>query len=474
MGQTQIDSLAALDSDLNALRDMKADLLRDLDEINAKIHEAEIKRAPIHNDLVPISKLPSEIFSDILLTCQNDQYRTHLYASQVCTRWRCLVQNTPRLWAEIRIHLLPKKSTASLQKFETYLNRSGPTCPYTLSLFVDNKKLDFSPFLGLLTAHISRCNVLEVWVLEHAKASLQLREHFESLHAPQLERLDLNVDYVQDASYVKGWSTTPSIFKAGVPSLRSLRLSGYAGALLPPVSSDITTLHLDGRCIENPSALTFRQMLSAMPSLVNLSLQGLKVDRVSDTVLELPRLRSLRYRPANRLASPDIHCLGALPLKQLDTLVLCEASDLRLFEFPNVKSLVLWDCEFGVAQVGHVMLAFPALENLSLHSSSLIYMALGIDGKPIWWPKLKTLCIRDLVPSEVSMLLRMVKHRKSVNYPLELVTMDQGSRRRAQREKVHVELASLVDLRWASDVPEPWPDEATAAGHDGFWYGDLI
>ncbi|KIK62474.1 hypothetical protein GYMLUDRAFT_72703 [Collybiopsis luxurians FD-317 M1] len=466
-------AIESLDSQLNTLRSKRADILQQLEQVDCEICEAEIKRARIHNNLVPISRLPSELLSYIFLICQQDFPSFHILASRVCNHWRNLAQSTPLLWADIRIRLDHESRVPSLlHKLEIWLDRSGPTSPYAVRIYVECKNLDFSSFLKLLTAHISRCYMLYISAALHTRAYLLLRQYFESLYAPQLEYLGLHVNFVDNAPHERVLSATPLIFKEGVPLLRYLSLSGLAAPLCPPSSGTITTLHLDGVHMMALTALNFKEILSATPGLVNLSLLGIIVNESAESsptsAVKLPRLRSLRFRPIPR-DSNSTALLSALPLKQLDSLVLCEVDGLGQFQFPNVKNLCLYDCSFGIEQIGHIMLAFSTVESLTVEYSSLVYMALAIEGEPVWWPKLRTLCVREMAAREAAMLLRMVRCRQSVQHTLQAVWMDDSSRRRAHTSKVLDDLKSLTNVHRASLSPEPWPAGSIFDEVDGFW-----
>ncbi|KAJ3784668.1 hypothetical protein GGU10DRAFT_293866 [Lentinula aff. detonsa] len=470
------DSVHTLDSHLKSLRDKKADLLRQLEQVNTDIAVAETKRARIKNGNASISKLPTELLSHIFLLCQKEFHAFQITASQVCNRWKDLSNGTPLLWADIRMSLEHTSHIPSrLQKLETYLTRSGPSSLFAARIHVKSN-INFSSFLSLIADHIPRCAHLSLSVQRHPKACLLLREHLECLRAPQLDHLALHVDWADSGPYDRIMGIVPLIFKGGAPSLTSLQLSGIAGALRPPISNELTTLHLDGEYMLDLTVLKYREILAATPSLVNLSLGGLKIDSSATEMeerqtLKLSRLRTLRIR-AKGTDHPFTSAnalLTTLPLNQLENLILCDVDDLWLFDFPNVKDLSLYGCEFGVSQIGRLMLAFPSVVSLTLESASLLYMALSVEGEPIWWPNLRTLHVRDLAVHDVSMLLRLVQERTNMKHPLELVCFDTSSRRRAS--SILNTLQSLTHVSRISNYPEPWPPggNVVLTEDDNFW-----
>ncbi|KAJ3841987.1 hypothetical protein F5878DRAFT_431276 [Lentinula raphanica] len=324
---------------------------------------------------------------------------------RVCSPWRTSAVGTRMLWTDINITLeQPYDVQPGLDKMETYLTRSGPSSLFAVRLDIGDH-LDFAPFLKLIASHISRCAHLSICVQKHTRACVPLiHECLDSLWAPHLGYLALHIEWVEGA-HDRMMYGAPSILKAGAPSLNHLQLTGYASGLLPPISGGITTLHLDGEYMSTLTLLEYREILAANPRLVNLSLQWLEVESSMSTDLravELPMLRSLRIRTDesyHSFTTSTKALLSVLPLSSLESLVLYDTvDDLDSFEFPNVKDLALHYCTFPDDQIAidHLMLAFPSVVRLTLQHKSILYKALGVHREPVMWPKLRTLCIREL------------------------------------------------------------------------------
>ncbi|KAJ3710949.1 hypothetical protein C8R42DRAFT_366005 [Lentinula raphanica] len=473
------ESIPALDTLLNSLHIQKANLLHQLEQLDADIAAAERKRAKIWNDVVFVSKLPPELLSHIFLLCQKDKPAFQLIAAQVCSRWRDLAVGTPMLWTNIRITLENHYDLQPrLDKMETYISRSGPSSLIAVRLNVTEEEFEFAPFLKLIAAHISRCAHLSIRLL-HEQATQLLREHLEALQAPQLRHLALQTDQRYRASGERKMFGTPSIFKAGAPSLNYLKLAGAASGLRLPISGSITTLYLHGRYMQKLTVLEYRGMLAAHRCLVNLSLQWLMIDSTMSTdsdlrALELPMLRSLRIRPTDEAFSPDSikALLNALPLSCLESLILNKVDNLYSFEFPNVKELSLHSCEFPVDQLGHLVLAFPSVIHLLLESKfPLLHTASGIYGGLMMSPKLRLLCVKQLVyRHDFSAVLRLVQERSRANCPLEFVYLDNLSHRWAV--DVILALKTLTKVGQVSSYPHPWPPGTNIddlAQYDDFW-----
>ncbi|KAJ3775272.1 hypothetical protein FB446DRAFT_638221 [Lentinula raphanica] len=380
------ESLLALDSLLNSLRNHKTDLLRQLEQIDPDIAVAERNRARLCSDAMSVSNLPPELLSYIFLLCQKDHPDFQLIAAQVCTRWREMAVSTRMFWTNIRISLWHHtRIQHALDKMGTYISRSGPATLFSLRLNV-HVESGFTAFLKLVASHILRCDRLSVCVREHKKACLLLHEHLKSLWALHLRYLALHVDNADDG-YNRITCGTPSFFQAGAPSINHLKLTGFASGLRPPTSGNITTLHLDGSCMLDLTVLEYRRVLAANRCLVNLSLRGLKiVDSSTSTEsrpLDLPMLRSLRIHANPIEQASNKALLNALPLFRLESLILQDITDLYSFEFPNVEDLTLYWCMFPEDQIGHLMLAFPSVVRLMLDSEIRpVYMALSVGGEP--------------------------------------------------------------------------------------------
>ncbi|KAJ3770622.1 hypothetical protein FB446DRAFT_846890 [Lentinula raphanica] len=476
------ESVPALDTLLDSLRNQKTYLLHQLEKIDSDIAAAERKRAKIWNEAAFVYKLPPELLSHIFLLCQKDEPTFPLIAARVCSPWRTSAVGTRMLWTDINITLEhPYDVQRSLDKMETYLTRSGPSSLFAVRLDVGDH-LDFAPFLKLIASHISRCAHLSICVQKHTRACVPLiHECLDSLWAPHLGYLALHIEWVEGA-HDRMMYGAPSILKAGAPSLNHLQLTGYASGLLPPISGGITTLHLDGEYMSTLTLLEYREILAANPRLVNLSLQWLEVESSTSTDLravELPMLRSLRIRTDesyHSFTTSTKALLSVLPLSSLESLVLYDTvDDLDSFEFPNVKDLALHYCTFPDDQIAidHLMLAFPSVVRLTLQHKSILYKALSVHREPVMWPNLRTLCIRELdamsFVEDVSVLSKLVQERSRMNSPLESVYFDNSSRRLAV--DIIPALETLTKIGWTSVHQDPWPPgpDMDPAQYDNFW-----
>ncbi|KAF8901309.1 hypothetical protein CPB85DRAFT_1256391 [Mucidula mucida] len=96
-----------------------------------KIHHAHLERY-IHRttrfiQFSPIRQLPTEIlgiiFASACSSCQEDEYKTPLSISLVCSKWRHIAMSTPTLWTNI--YVAPYSSARGLPVYQYFLQRCG-------------------------------------------------------------------------------------------------------------------------------------------------------------------------------------------------------------------------------------------------------------------------------------------------------------------------------------------------------------
>ncbi|KAK7044121.1 hypothetical protein VNI00_007838 [Paramarasmius palmivorus] len=476
-------SLTQTEQRLDDLKRRKAKLLTQVEEIDIEIKREQQRHAVLVNEAAPISKLPPELLSNIFLTVYDDDTSHHLpkssenfqiLASHVCSSWRRVAIGTPLLWSDIHVKVSftsRKINTVShsLHRLISFLERSG-TSLFHFTLDV-NGAFDMSPFFRHLHAHLYRCYTLFFRITNHPTPVDVLLQHLGHISVPILDSLTVQIPRCKlfrhdETQFI---IIKPSMFRLGAPALQSLRLTGIAGPLQPPLGN-ITTLHLQGTDMGGLSPAQFLAVLENTPLLINLSLDdvfvhmegGVSPDAPASLV---PHLHSLRVRCPEHCELR--HLLSLLPLSQLRSVCLSQIETFRPIEFPNATSLIL-ECPISTEDIGNLILAFPLLTSLTLVSNpEVVFVALGFPGEPAWWPKLTRLCVKDLQKSDVAGFMGMLQRRKAMGTPLEALTID--GRDRMLLRKHWKEITELVPSV-LEDSTEPWP-----AGHgyddadDGFW-----
>ncbi|KAK1235945.1 hypothetical protein PQX77_000812 [Marasmius sp. AFHP31] len=279
-----------------------------LDELKAT--RASISRAVARFSATfrsSIRKLPVEILSKIFLLythehteASNEHPSTHpaLTLGRVCSRWRTIVDSTPRLWcimdasALSDIHAKDDGSEHSL-RLTRFCIENSRNMPLEIRFKSCPKSLDRS-FLELLK-HSDRWKVvvLEEWVSLYGRVF--------PVDLPMLESLDLSVS-----------PTSPGIFSlrerfpqnVSTPNLRQLSLSGWLVTTLGPRfdTSSLTTFSVRGM-VHYPS---FLDTLERSPMLSKLQLSTVTfLERgLVDFPIALPQLKEL---------SSDNHDVGESP-----------------------------------------------------------------------------------------------------------------------------------------------------------------
>ncbi|KAL0573571.1 hypothetical protein V5O48_008385 [Marasmius crinis-equi] len=470
-------TLKEVEEELRDLQSRKCRLLNEVEQIERQIELAGIRRARLSNDAAPISRLPHELLSSILLMARGEQKSRlkslQVSASHVCGRWRTVAIGTPLLWADIRVLVTFKHATildAKLDRLDTYLKRSNNR---KLDLRMEvNGHIQLEPFLSSLSRHIHRCRRLVFAISNYPSPAHALLSHLSQAEAPVLEHLSIHFPCSRLYAYPKTQfdAILPNILQEGAPLLQFLRVTGTAGHLQPPLSR-VTTLHLDGSEMNDLSFRQFRDLLQNTTCLENLSLNQVWVNIVPGDILSIsvPHLRSLRVRGPPNFDLQSL--LATLPLSQLENCVLSQVEIFRPVECPNVKTLALENCQFVGREVGDLIETFPAIESLTLSAGdpSAIFFALGFPGTPTWWPRLKRLFVFDLPVRGVPDFMTRIRDRQGMDVPLETLYLDRKSRGVLRLKEQLDEVKNLTVVENHEDTA-PWP---AGLGYedddDGFW-----
>ncbi|KAK7454439.1 hypothetical protein VKT23_011195 [Stygiomarasmius scandens] len=472
-----VKTIAESDAHLESLFKTRESLLSELERIESQLQHETAKRGRLLNLLTPVSQLPPELLSSIFLECYESSTSFPNIASHVCSYWRAVSTSTPLLWANIHVSLKPNDvrraaSATTLHKLGTYLDRTG-TGHFKARVEV-NGDHDLSKIVQPIAAHMDRCIYLYFSIANDSHAIQTLRHCLMSVDAPVLEYLSMTVRPSRKMYYESDQfdAVLPTIFTGGASVLSFLRLTGIAGTLQPPLVN-VNTLCIDGIYMDRLTLTQYRNLLVGLPHLVNLSLVEIGVIDTDSKPLEpvsLPSLRSVRLR--NEPETETVRfLLGCLPVEQLECLVLLHVDHLGSSVFSKVEELTFSTCDFPVEQLGHLMLAFPVVKSFTTEKiSSMLLLALGYPGVPVWWPHLKFLTVREIQPEEVTSLVEMVRSRKGFGHPLTKVCLDKRSGTLLQKKNLLEELQSMVSVELRHDDPEPWP---AGLGYDdeddGFW-----
>ncbi|KAK7019155.1 hypothetical protein VNI00_018187 [Paramarasmius palmivorus] len=220
---------------------------------------------------MPISRLPTEIFTNVFTYCMDPEPWNRpdfmLRLTHVCRQWRAVILNCPLFWS------CPDFSRPELAKAMIQRSRSGP-----LDVRLDRMKLKSgerlvaSPnVLSAVTealAETSRIRTLDLSVITNSMPSDIWQRLVSSLTYPMPSLQSLNI---------RTWSLGGSLYipvdflgghSGHSPSLKELSLLGCQAPWGSPVLASLTTLNLYGnRVLDLPSTSQFLQALAGMPLL---------------------------------------------------------------------------------------------------------------------------------------------------------------------------------------------------------------
>ncbi|KAK7038973.1 hypothetical protein VNI00_010365 [Paramarasmius palmivorus] len=303
-----------------------------------------------HNAQLPVSRLPTETLTKILLHSMDDAliYKSALVLSHVCHLWRAILVNYPPIWSapdfsrpplarEMIQRSKPGPLDVDLDSLRTETGcrrrRSSPRQPQGCSLVLKSAIALQQVFQGLhqsLSSTGSSKLVITPESLSVLKEALgdpsrirsfkassfvigadlleQFLSRLEKLPIPSLRKLEVHSD--QDGGF-----ELPEIFFSSSPNLKKVRLVGCKVPWDRPIlfsSITIASLHLDLRkATPLPTGSQFLGALAGMPFLEYLSLSDTFPLSFPDqaAVVELPCLRQL---DANVTVIPQSHsCIQA-------------------------------------------------------------------------------------------------------------------------------------------------------------------
>ena len=102
-----------------------------IDTLNAEKTELQQEIALTLAYVSPIRRLPNELLRAIFLINFEDDARCAWTFSSVCTLWRRISLQTPRLWSRIRVDTTQNSSADIIR---LWLERSGLTCPLDIEI----------------------------------------------------------------------------------------------------------------------------------------------------------------------------------------------------------------------------------------------------------------------------------------------------------------------------------------------------
>ncbi|KAF8899899.1 hypothetical protein CPB84DRAFT_1680867 [Gymnopilus junonius] len=462
-----MDRKTALLLSLDALKDKKEALLRDLSAVDAELEATQAQFSRLLNEDTFIYRLPDELISGIFLACQQmarlsrkANIPLQVVASHVSHRWREIILSTPLLWNTVDLRIRPTNHIRGrvLSQLDAHLTRSLDTCLLNITLDISIPD-DISEYLKLLVDHSDRWRRLSILARYEKVGDIQAVLSYAQ--APALEHLSLNIGkpgFLEGSPRRPYQNVYPNILPSSGTTLTFVRLAGLALGHSHPPTHSVTTLHLDGWTRHFMTHEQLKAVLEAAIALENLSLNQLYIRPPRDPLeilqpVNLPNLGRLRVRgfywPVS-LSLMEMPGLHSLSLHDVETF------DLRVL--PSVQSLSLEACAFSDAELRSLFQATPSITTLSIDDSIPEIYSMMLPGaalsKP--WPHLETISLRNLQSRDVGHFCNMVFNVGESHKNLARVYLDRRSR---------TVLRTKHRLDWLQDrlkvenfdIPEAWP-----------------
>lgn len=366
-----------------------------------------------------------------------DFFPVEINVSHVCAYWRNVALATPFLWTQIYVY-----SNPGLDRVATYLERSK-MLPITIGACI--LSIDVSRFCDLIIPHAGRWKTLIVDSDLHfddpsgETTFYRMIHRFRDLSVPKLQWLDISCDKKCDDDHDISDIEEPQIFLGGAPSLVDVSLAGEALYTCWPSCTALTTLRLME--LEPASRMEYIQfctMISSLPSLTCLVISQTMVDEDSEIIhpAQAPSLRSLRICALQHAISWKSRLLRAISAPGLESLSFVAITSLS-FEhmrsvsgepkFPKLRSLILRHTRFPEVVLSELILAFPTITRIALHSSPnyAILKSLANFDSGVCWPHLREVSLtgRDFLPNW-DLLCEMVRGRIEMEVPLQTLYLD--------------------------------------------------
>ncbi|KAJ3513924.1 hypothetical protein NMY22_g14900 [Coprinellus aureogranulatus] len=248
--------LAALLKEKNELLAQREKLLADLRSLDLRIGHISSVYGKVHNEELPISKLPSELLHMVLRVMRADtdpsedfSMRPEIIFSAVCSRWRRATLSFADLWNSFRTR---HPSELAYHRLIAYLERSGML---PVDLWFDFKSVgphDLPDGFHLLREsmkHVHRWRSFTV-LTEIETPILFLATGLSDKEAPLLETLILLANRPSSGFDPTDTNVALSISRGtsltgGTPKLHYICLNELGGSVFLPPITTISDLRLD-------------------------------------------------------------------------------------------------------------------------------------------------------------------------------------------------------------------------------------
>ncbi|GJE90034.1 hypothetical protein PsYK624_061550 [Phanerochaete sordida] len=261
------------------------------------------------NALVPIGRLPPELLAEVFyeLVCLYDDHprspKQHqspfywLYVTSVCSAWRRVALNAPRVWSHIHFH--PKAGDQERITAFFARSRSAPLMIKQRELKKQLPSMITEAIFGALHRIRSLAIVLSPQFIKYTE------EGKFTFDAPRLRDLTVHTSSIPSSK-----TSLPTITNASWPSLRYLNCVGGSVPVVQALTRPTLT-HLVVTCthVRTQSAtISWVNLLRELPSLEKLSLSE---------VLAAPDVPvRVIPKPSRKITLPRLRCLTLADSRQ--------------------------------------------------------------------------------------------------------------------------------------------------------------
>ncbi|PPR05134.1 hypothetical protein CVT26_012220 [Gymnopilus dilepis] len=319
----------------------------------------DIPQSPNSNGDSPIFILPNEIFCSIFIHARNASLVSGFFSltartqeiiiSHVCGLWRSIALNYPSLWDTIR-YGTPRSSKIKVKdRFAAYIERSGNNL---LDIWLNfrgdyrNVRLeDHKTMFAVLLSEVERWRRVTI-LLDANLHWPEICHNLQDLHVPNLEHFTLCTDHVARSRYI---TSSPTLFKAGTPYLRSVRLTTEDYKRSLPSLRAITTLRLETWATSSGVWVSLSTVIDvlAIPCLENLSIAGIQMSEPMNVDNRTKNIKATKLKDFRCASDSVVELMELIQMPSLSILTLRNVKFpvLSSKSAPQLTELILVNCQ---------------------------------------------------------------------------------------------------------------------------------
>ncbi|KAF7318828.1 F-box domain-containing protein [Mycena chlorophos] len=436
--------------------------------------------------LFRVNDLPTEVLTNIIRLAVWDSPRTPVVARMnitwACKRWREVALNDATLWTAIWFRPQP----AQMERALAYLDRAKDA-PVDIRFSAYDEadtsvKVAGDNFREALTRIMDKrltirhlLVMIDTW--EHVFIVLDVLSTLGRLGMPRLERFEFYRGMTLEDKNALQWPQVdlqPLLGGGPAPRLTYLGLNGIPIDWTRSILENLTTFVLC-RLPQSymPDLARFREILSACPRLIKLTLDGAgprfdeNADKMALDPIDLPHLRTLLLCDLTR--SYALFVLSTFTAQNVNELTLMnlygeDFSDVcgaMTGMFPQTQILTVYSLQFephgsGVPTMTRWLESMPRLAYLRVANQTPFFFGLFLRQQNPAAPLLKTVDCSAVEPLDI--FVKWAEARVRLNVPLERIYLSdrvgEAFRRRNDLLQALVKCCRVTVLPRGAPTPE--------------------